>query len=142
MSKPPAPYPLYKQRSWTPDSERDEAWLRRKGNRPITPFSRSKSLTDEDLQELKGCIELGFGFGPDSTDLDPRLSDALPALGLYCAVNKQYNNGLTRSSSLSSMSSDDSIIDPADDPEVVKTRLRQWAQAVACSVKQFSGEQS
>ncbi|KAF5751203.1 hypothetical protein HS088_TW02G00213 [Tripterygium wilfordii] len=146
MSKQPtpSPCPLYKQRSWTPDTEREEAWLRRKGNRPITPVSRSKSLTDEDLQELKGCIELGFGFGHDSPDLDPRLSDALPALSLYCAVNKQYNNvlNLTRSSSLSSTSSDGSIIDPDDDPEMVKTRLRQWAQAVACSVKQFSGEPS
>jgi hypothetical protein len=27
--------------------------------------SRTKSLTDEDLDELKGCFDLGFGFSND-----------------------------------------------------------------------------
>lgn len=27
-----------------------------------------------------------------------------------------------------------------DDPETMKLRLKQWAQVVACSVRQFSGE--
>ncbi|KAJ4716310.1 Protein of unknown function (DUF1685) [Melia azedarach] len=148
MSKPnapPPPRPLYKQHSWSPDAERDEAWQRRKGNYHVRR-QRSKSVTDEDLQELKGFIELGFGFKPDSPELDPKLSDTLPALGLYCAVNKQYNNRLSRSSSTSSIFSDSdsgsgsSIIDPGDDPDMVKTRLRQWAQVVACSVRQISGE--
>ncbi|GMH14786.1 hypothetical protein Nepgr_016627 [Nepenthes gracilis] len=88
--EPPAP--LLKQRSWSPDAYREEAWLRRKGrgNR------RSKSLTDEDLEELKACIELGFGF--DSPDLDERLSDTLPALGFYYAVNKHYYDTVSKSS--------------------------------------------
>lgn len=87
---------LYKQRSWSPDMCREEAWLRRKGNsknrRP-----RSRSVTDDDLEELKACIELGFGF--DSPEVDRRLSDTLPALELYYAVNKQYNDGVSKPSS-------------------------------------------
>ncbi|OMO63224.1 hypothetical protein COLO4_32648 [Corchorus olitorius] len=135
---PPPPRPLYKQRSWSPDAERDEAWLRRKGNHGVG-LQRSQSFTNDDLEELKGCIELGFGFEPDSPELDPKLSDALPALPFYCAVNRQYSGRLSRSSSASSMGSfsdagsSGTIIDQGDDPETVKTRLRQWAQVVACS---------
>ncbi|KAE8690596.1 Tetratricopeptide repeat (TPR)-like superfamily protein [Hibiscus syriacus] len=76
---------LHKQRSWCPDAEREEAWLKRKElyGRGIR---RTQSFTDHDIEDLKGCIDLG------------------------------------------------------DDPEMVKTRLRQWAQVVACSVRQISGE--
>ncbi|XP_021291091.1 uncharacterized protein LOC110421747 [Herrania umbratica] len=142
---PPQPRPLCKQRSWSPDAERDEAWLRRKGSYGVG-LRRSQSVTNDDLQELKGCIELGFGFEPDSPELDPKLSDTLPALPFYCAVNRQYSGRLSRSSSTSSIGSfndagsSSTIIDHGDDPETVKTRLRQWAQVVACSVRQFSGE--
>lgn len=99
----PPPAPLYKQRSWSPDSPdtyRDEAWQRRKGNNTRRSRRRSKSVTDEDLDELKACIELGFGF--DSPDMDQRLSDTLPALGLYKAVNKQYFDTVAKSLSPSS----------------------------------------
>ncbi|CAF1711533.1 unnamed protein product [Brassica oleracea var. botrytis] len=145
-SQPP-PRPLIKQHSWSPDADREEAWLRRKGKRQSDRLGRSKSVTDEDLEELRGCIELGFGFEPDSQDLDPRLNETLPALGLYCAVNKQYSSRLSRTSSLSSIASEGdvsnsstTIVDQGDDPETMKMRLKQWAQVVACSVRQFSGE--
>ncbi|XWS33617.1 hypothetical protein CRYUN_Cryun22dG0098300 [Craigia yunnanensis] len=148
--QPPAPMmmppliPLYKQRSWSPDIFRDEAWLRRKGN---NKNRRSKSVTDEDLDELKACIELGFGF--DSPEVDQRLSDTLPALGLYYAVNKNYNDSVSKSASSPSAVSDcdsipspigspHAIVGPGDNPQTVKTRLRQWAQVVACSVKKSS----
>lgn len=98
----PKPRPLRKQWSWSPDTNREEVWARRKGEyhqrRGCT-----RSLTDDDFDELKACFELGFGF--DSPDLDPKLSDAFPALEFYCAVNRQYSN-LSRSSSSSMMSSD------------------------------------
>ncbi|KAB2094614.1 hypothetical protein ES319_A02G171400v1 [Gossypium barbadense] len=137
---------LYKQRSWSPDINRDEAWLRRKGK---IEKRRSKSVTDEDLDELKACIELGFGFEFDSTELDQRLSSTFPALGLYYAVNKNYNDVVSRSVSSPSAASDcdsipspvgspHAIFDPADSPQTVKTRLKQWAQVVACSVRQSS----
>lgn len=86
--------PLLKQRSWSPDACRDEAWLRRKGNWK-NRRNRSKSVTDEDVDELKACIELGFGFeSSPEVVTDNRLSDTLPALGLYYAVNKNYNESL------------------------------------------------
>ncbi|XP_010263540.1 PREDICTED: uncharacterized protein LOC104601776 [Nelumbo nucifera] len=138
------PSSLYKQRSWSSDTYRDEAWLRRKGNSKNNRRRRSKSVTDEDLDELKACIELGFGF--DSPDLDSRLSDTLPALGLFYAVNKQYNDSVSKSSSSSTAASEcdassplgspHTIFTPGDNPQLVKTRLRQWAQVVACSVRQ------
>lgn len=142
VPEPPVnPSPLYKQRSWSPDIYRDEAWLKRKGK---SKNRRSKSVTDEDLDELKACIELGFGF--DSPVADQRLSDTLPALGLYYAVNKQYNDTVSKSTtssisdceSPSPTGSPHTIFHPSDNPQTVKTRLRQWAQVVACSVRQSS----
>ncbi|TYH90396.1 hypothetical protein ES332_A13G045800v1 [Gossypium tomentosum] len=109
--------PLFKQRSWSPDAERDEAWLRRKEVYG-SGIRRSQSFTEDDLDELKGCLDLGFGFEPDSPEI-------------------------SRSSSASSMDSfsdagsANSIIDQGDDPETVNIKLRQWAQVVACSVRQF-----
>ncbi|GMJ08731.1 hypothetical protein like AT4G33985 [Hibiscus trionum] len=145
MMMPPSA-PLYKHPSWSPDIFRDEAWLRRKGN---SKKRRSKSVTDEDLDELKACIELGFGF--DSPEVDQRLSDTLPALGLYYAVNKNYNDTVISKPCTSSPSvvsdsesipspvgSPHAIVGPGDNPQAVKTRLRQWAQVVACSVRQSS----
>ncbi|XP_010070345.2 LOW QUALITY PROTEIN: WASH complex subunit 3 [Eucalyptus grandis] len=140
---------LYKQRSWSPDMCREEAWLRRKGNSK-NHRTRSRSVTDDDLDELKACIELGFGF--DSPAADQRLSDTLPALELYYAVNKQYADGVSKPSPPPSTvphcdapppppppppaagSPQNNIFSRGDDPQVVKTRLRQWAQVVACSV--------
>ncbi|XP_050210584.1 uncharacterized protein LOC126660909 [Mercurialis annua] len=135
--------PLHKQMSWSPDSEREELWLRKKMN--YSNKRKQKSVTDDDLDELKACFELGFGF--DNCDSDQKLIDTLPALEFYCTVNKQYSNSLSRSSSSSSILSDtsstsssSSIVDPGDDPETVKMRLKQWATVVACSVRQNSGK--
>ena len=108
--------PLFKQKSWSPDSDREEAWERRKGlyrsRREESAADGgahrlSRSVTDEDLEELRGCIDLGFGFGFDSPgssttasssdDLD-RLSDTLPALDLYYAVQRSYSDASPLSS--------------------------------------------
>ncbi|THG22086.1 hypothetical protein TEA_000480 [Camellia sinensis var. sinensis] len=119
---PPAVAPLLKQKSWSPDAYRDEAWLRRKGKR------RS--------------IDRGFGFV--SPEIDQRLSDSLPALGLYYTMNTQFyenSKSSTTASECDSPSSsvgNHSISDPGDNPQTVKTRLRQWAQVVACSVRHSS----
>ncbi|KAL3618831.1 hypothetical protein CASFOL_037354 [Castilleja foliolosa] len=133
---------LYKQNSWSPDILRDEAWMNR---RRIYRLRRGRSVTDEDLDELRACFELGFKF--DSPDLDPKLSSTFPALEIYRAVNRQYGDILSRSSSATFSDSDTasvsvgspmSIVGPGDDPATVKTRLKQWAQVVACSVRQSS----
>ncbi|KAF3438955.1 hypothetical protein FNV43_RR17230 [Rhamnella rubrinervis] len=150
----PPPMSLYKQKSWSPDAYRDEAWLRRKSN---SLKQRSKSVTEEDLDELKACIELGFGF--DSPEVDQRLSDTLPALELYYAVNKNYSDSISKPTTStttttieasfsppasecdtpSPLGSPHTMFGPGDNnPQTMKTRLKQWAQVVACSVKQSS----
>jgi hypothetical protein len=92
MRRGPAPPPLkglLKQNSWSPDIERDEAWERRR--RGIA--WRVRSVTDDDLDELRGCIDLGFGFEPSpgcaacGAAGRSRLVETLPALDLYYAVH-------------------------------------------------------
>ncbi|KAJ9564062.1 hypothetical protein OSB04_000028 [Centaurea solstitialis] len=147
VHRPPPPSPLYKHKSWSPDILRDEEWLKRKDNHHghRRGRRRNKSVTDEDIDELKACIELGFGF-EESND---RLSRTLPALGLYYAVNKQYHDTISKSSSMSSSSvvSESDLVSPVDaggvfgrgdDPQTMKMRLRQWAQVVGCSLRQSS----
>lgn len=106
QSEPPrlrrgAPSPLYKQNSWSPDILRDEAWTNRKRNHRLR---RGRSFTEDDLDELRACFELGFDF--DSADLDPKLSSAFPAVEMYRAVNRSYSDSLSRSSSASFSDSD------------------------------------
>lgn len=119
---PAATSSLYKQKSWSPDSYRDEAWQRRKGKHGMRRNRRSKSVTDEDVEELKACIELGFGF--DSPEMDQRLSDTFPAYGLYYAVNKYYNDAvfskaLPQSSPISSTVSDCDTLSPLGSPHAI-----------------------
>ncbi|KAI9186940.1 hypothetical protein LWI28_022500 [Acer negundo] len=143
------------------ETPRDRAWERRR--RQIVLQERRRNgihyhdhdhdqlaLTDEDLHELKGCIELGFGFNEEKGQ---QLCNTLPALDLYFAVNRQVSSPVstppsgrastsslgTRSSSFGSPRSESDawkICSPGDNPQQVKTKLRHWAQAVACSVMQ------
>ncbi|CAL9159086.1 unnamed protein product [Musa hybrid cultivar] len=140
---------LLKQRSWSPDSDREEAWLRRqsihRGRRGRLALARARSVTDEDLDELRGCIDLGFGFDAESPLADARrLSDTLPALDLYYTVHRGSPAGSPPSESSSSdgsaaspdLGSTVSFFSPGDSPEERKARLKQWAQVVACSLRQ------
>jgi hypothetical protein len=54
-------------------------------------------LIDEDVDELRGCIDLGYGFSNDEEDLE--LCNTPPALELYYAITRQYNDVTGRSSS-------------------------------------------
>lgn len=73
-------------------------------------LTRTKSLTDEDLDELKGCLDLGFGFSYDEI---PELCNTLPALELCYSMSQKYmddhqkspENSLAVSDSCSSVSS-------------------------------------
>nr|KYP74481.1 hypothetical protein KK1_007164 [Cajanus cajan] len=129
------------------EKPRDIAWERRRMQERRRSSTVCDDLTDEDLNELKGCIELGFGFNEEDGQ---RLCNTLPALDLYFAVNRRLSPSPVstpqsasslggRSSSFGSPRSDSDswkICSPGDDPEHVKTKLRHWAQAVACSVMQ------
>lgn len=66
----------------------DMAWERR---RRQTQRRRNSihDCDDEDLNELRGCIELGFGFNEEDGQ---KLCNTLPALDLYFAVNRQLSS--------------------------------------------------
>ncbi|XP_077230998.1 uncharacterized protein LOC143864063 [Tasmannia lanceolata] len=154
------------------ETSRDAAWEKQRRHQILRKHSKStglRSLTDEDLHELKGSIELGFGFNEEDGQ---RLCRTLPALDLYFAVNRQLSDSKLRFSpspvstpilggastatsggASFSSSSSSSFVDqldspnsphqteswkiccPGDNPQHVKTRLKHWAQAVACSVR-------
>ncbi|KAK1426348.1 hypothetical protein QVD17_15019 [Tagetes erecta] len=99
-------------------------------------ITRAKSLTDDDLKELKGCLDLGFGFSYDEI---PELCNTLPALELCYSMSRKFLDEQQKSSespeTLSGGKASWKISSPGDDPEDVKARLKFWAQAVACTVK-------
>ena len=148
------------------ETNRDLAWekkrrqmLKQERKRESSIANPNEHVSDEDVEELKGCIELGFGFKEEKGGQD--LANTLPALDFYFAVNRLGSpvssprgessprsklSGFGSSSSksldegISSISSEDSwkICSQGEDPQHVKTKLRHWAQVVACSVKQSS----
>ncbi|KAE8712162.1 Ankyrin repeat family protein [Hibiscus syriacus] len=149
---PLVPPPLMKNRRYLSkqlslcETSRDMAWERRRRHRGKI------GLTDDDLHELRGCIELGFGFNEED---GLKLCHTLPALDFYFAVNRRltpspvstpqsgrssYTFSLgSRSSSFDSPVSelaDWKICSPGENPQQVKTKLRHWALAVACSLMQ------
>ncbi|PWA96753.1 hypothetical protein CTI12_AA036520 [Artemisia annua] len=146
---------LSKQKTWSPDINRDLEWqklrMKQRSRSKHHKLCRSKSVdhvrdvTDDDIKELKGCFDLGFGFDK-LDDVDPRLKHAFPAFEMYAAIKRGYNSGemLSRSSSVSSDSCSSSssvatsIVDPSDDPEMVKMKLKQWAQLVRYSILETS----
>ncbi|XP_072973664.1 uncharacterized protein [Typha angustifolia] len=152
-----------RQRVVKKEGEDNDVEVEEKAN--IGGIRRVRSLTDEDLDELRGSIELGFGFIEEDGGQD--LRDTLPALDLYFAVTRQMSDPKIWSSASSastptatsssytlggtpsprspneqppqSQSSPGDlwkIITAGDNPQHVKTRLRHWAQVVACSVRQ------
>ncbi|KAL5221210.1 hypothetical protein ABZP36_025923 [Zizania latifolia] len=99
---------------------------------------RTRSLTEEDLEELKGCLDLGFGFAYHEI---PELCATLPALELCYSMRRRF---LDEQSAPGEEPAPPAatpplpnwrISGPGDDPEEVKARLKYWAQAVACTVK-------
>ncbi|CAL1365990.1 unnamed protein product [Linum trigynum] len=120
-------------------------------------LKRAKSLTDDDLDELKGCLDLGFGGF--SYDEIPELCNTLPALELCYSMSQKFLDDTNQKSSFPAEGMDSSsdgspadgvaasdqaasspianwkISSPGDHPEDVKARLKYWAQAVACTVK-------
>eukprot|EP00249_Psilotum_nudum_P019825 c27435_g2_i1 orf=854-1864(-) len=111
---------------------------------------RMRSLTDDDFDELRGCIDLGFSF---SHDYIPDLCETLPALEVCYAITQNLHDSQSFLSPVSTLhdipglespgsSSSESpisawqICSPGENPQQVKTRLRHWARAVACTARQ------
>ncbi|KAJ4840370.1 hypothetical protein Tsubulata_021385 [Turnera subulata] len=108
-------------------------------------LKRTKSLTDDDLDELKGCLDLGFGFSYDEI---PELCNTLPALELCYSMSQKFLDEQQKSPERTAAAADPAVNEPAsvpvanwkisspgDHPEDVKARLKFWAQAVACTVR-------
>ncbi|GKA79312.1 ribonuclease H-like domain-containing protein [Tanacetum coccineum] len=125
--------------------------LRMKQQSQYKKFCRSKSIdhvrevTDDDVKELTACFDLGFGFDKVDDYDDPKLLDAFPALKMYGAIKQGYSSGgmlswtsMSSDSCSSSSSVATSIVDPSDDPEKVKTKLKHWAQLVRYSILENS----
>ncbi|WOL03660.1 hypothetical protein Cni_G12380 [Canna indica] len=105
------------------------------GENRLGEFAKTRSLTDDDLEELKGCLDLGFGF---SYEVIPELRNTLPALELCYSMIHTFH----LEDPQHQVSPEDShpvanwrISSPGDDPDEVKARLKYWAQAVACTLK-------
>ncbi|KAJ4868243.1 hypothetical protein Rs2_10200 [Raphanus sativus] len=108
-------------------------------------LKRTKSLTDDDLEELKGCVDLGFGFNYEEI---PELCNTLPALELCYSMSQKFmdqdhphhisspvKKSKTMVESHVSPIASWKISSPGDNPDDVKARLKFWAQAVACTVR-------
>ncbi|CAL9763808.1 unnamed protein product [Musa acuminata subsp. burmannicoides] len=77
------------------------------GEQATNGVARTKSLTDDDLEELKGCLDLGFGFSYEEI---PDLCNTLPALELCYSMSQRFldekqqqNRSIDRSSSSESL---------------------------------------
>ncbi|XBI75522.1 hypothetical protein VPH35_068886 [Triticum aestivum] len=102
----------------------------------------ARSLTDDDLADLKGCADLGFGFRYDEI---PELRGTLPALELCYSMRQRFldhdqpqapqEQETAATPTTSPPIADWKISSPGDSTEEVKARLRYWAQAVACTVR-------
>ncbi|XP_020594464.1 uncharacterized protein LOC110034553 [Phalaenopsis equestris] len=119
----------------------DEGESLESGEDGCPTVARTKSLTDEDLEELKGCLDLGFGFSYDEI---PELCGTLPALELCYSMSQRFLDEQQQRSTagyhaVGSISpvrvANWKISNPGDHPDEVKARLKYWAQAVACTVK-------
>ncbi|KFK37170.1 hypothetical protein AALP_AA4G222800 [Arabis alpina] len=97
----------------------------------VDDLKRTKSLTDDDLEELKGCVDLGFGFNYEEI---PELCNTLPALELCYSMSQKFMDHQDHQVVESPLSSW-KISSPGDNPDDVKARLKFWAQAVACTVR-------
>ncbi|KAG2557363.1 uncharacterized protein LOC120686225 [Panicum virgatum] len=107
---------------------------------------RARSLTDDDLEELKGCVDLGFGFSYHEI---PELCGTLPALELCYSMSQRFLDehqqpgkpeeasapALAPASPAQPVATNWKISSPGDSPDEVKARLKYWAQAVACTVR-------
>ena len=72
----------------------------------VSSVGRTKSLTDEDLEELKGCLDLGFGFSYDEI---PELCNTLPALELCYSMSQRFLDEQRASSDSNNSSDQDSV---------------------------------
>jgi hypothetical protein len=76
-------------------------------------LKRTKSLTDDDLEELKGCVDLGFGFNYEEI---PELCNTLPALELCYSMSQKFIDQDHHHHSSSSPEKKSSVLDSPVSP--------------------------
>ncbi|KVH97323.1 Protein of unknown function DUF1685 [Cynara cardunculus var. scolymus] len=140
------PTPLWKKRKVLlkelslNEIPRHVAWERRRRLKRMQEKKEDTEGTNdelsEDLNELKGCLQLGFGFNDDEGGQS--LTNTLPALDIYFAVNRLGSPMVSPSSTASPMPKFERVgsmsSKSGETPQQVKAKLRHWAQAVACSM--------
>ncbi|KAH0454064.1 hypothetical protein IEQ34_018388 [Dendrobium chrysotoxum] len=141
---------LLKQKSWSPELDYEESWQRRKSLSRDRRNRRSPCITDEDIDELRGFLDLGMVFGdgcPNGGDCSKRLSKALPALDQYLAVRRAFRGSIAsgRSSESDSISSSDGspaesplsifAISPSESQETRQAGIKRWARLVALAAR-------
>jgi hypothetical protein len=67
----------------------EEGSLARAGSAESSEMGWARSLTDDDLEELKGCVDLEFGFSYDEI---PELCGTLPALKLCYSMSQCFQD--------------------------------------------------
>ncbi|XP_066356740.1 uncharacterized protein [Miscanthus floridulus] len=158
VSAPPVDEPEAEAEDVWRGAQWEAAWPARRDPKPVVlaaggddAVGRSRSLTDDDLEELKGCADLGFGFSYDEI---PELRGTLPALELCYsmtqrlqlddvdkpALQQQHDAAAAAAPDASAVQlpppvTNWKISSPGDSPDEVKARLKYWAQAVACTVR-------
>uniref|UniRef100_A0A0A9C9H1 Uncharacterized protein n=1 Tax=Arundo donax TaxID=35708 RepID=A0A0A9C9H1_ARUDO len=80
---------LRKQRSCSPDTRRDAAWARRRAAGAEARTGRS--VTEDDLHELRGCVDLGFKFDTGCGAWRSRLAETFPRGGGRLASPGRYS---------------------------------------------------
>jgi hypothetical protein len=65
----------------------EDGALARAGSAENGGVGRARSLTDDDLEELKGCVDLGFGFSYNEI---PEVCGTLPALELCYSMSQRF----------------------------------------------------
>lgn len=79
-------------------------------------LTRSKSLTDDDLEDLKGCLDLGFGFSYNEI---PELCNTLPALELCYSMSQRFSDDKQNSNK----SPESSSVDHSPSPPIANWKI-------------------
>ncbi|KAH9288101.1 hypothetical protein KI387_032218, partial [Taxus chinensis] len=92
-------------------------------NSPRPDSARAKSLTNVDLDELKGFLDLGFGLNYDEM---PELSSTLPALELCYIMGQQFHDDIHLHHKASLVSIFDNNADSPRSDSFAQSPIANW----------------
>ncbi|KAJ3686363.1 hypothetical protein LUZ61_015527 [Rhynchospora tenuis] len=111
-------------------------------NRQPHSRMRRRSMSELELEELKGLIDLGFNFSDTEVEKDPRIADIVPGLkkrseGEVKVSRRPYLSEAWRvrdEEERKRVLRDWKVLANGDESEV-KEQLRRWAHVVASTVR-------